>query len=107
MKGLKRDKENIRMTKRLPLKFSDGVSEVIAFSSNISSTGLFIRTRKAYPPGTKLKISLEADNNNTIELEGEVAWSLKTGSTSFKNGMGINLSNIPQSYLDLVKEHGM
>lgn len=95
------------MTKRLPLKFSNGVSEVIAFSSNISSTGLFIRTRKAYPPGTKLKISLEADNNNTIELEGEVAWSLKTGSTSFKNGMGINLSNIPQSYLDLVKEHGM
>jgi uncharacterized protein (TIGR02266 family) len=105
--GLKRDKEIARMTKRLPLKFSVGESESIAFSSNISNSGLFIRTRKAYPPGTKLKISLEADNNNTIELEGEVAWSLKTGSTSFKNGMGIKLSNIPQSYIDLVKKLGL
>ncbi len=95
------------MTKRLPLKFSTGGAESIAFSSNLSKSGLFIRTRKAYPPGTKLKISLEADNNNTIELEGEVAWSLKTGSTSFKNGMGIKLVNIPQSYLDLVKAHGL
>ncbi len=102
--GLKRDKETARMTKRLPLKFS--FAESIAFSSNLSNSGLFIRTRKAYPPGTKLKISLEADNNNTIELEGEVAWSLKTGSTSFKNGMGIKLSNIPQSYLALLKELG-
>ena len=92
------------MTKRLPLKFSDGGADVTAFSSNLSNEGLFIRTRKAYPPGTKLKIILEADSNSVIELEGEVAWSLKTGSSSFKNGMGIKLTSVPPTYTDLVKK---
>ena len=107
MAGIKRDKEKARMTKRLPVKFSDGVAEVLAFSSNISKSGLFIRTRKAYPPGTRLKITLEADKDRFIELEGEVAWSLKTGSTSFKNGMGIRLTSIPQEYTELVVEFGL
>jgi len=93
-----------RHTKRLPVLFSSGESEFIGTTSNLSLTGLFIRTRKAFSPGTLLKIILEVDKDKKINLEGEVAWSLKTGIADFKNGMGVKLRNIPQTYEELIKE---
>jgi Tfp pilus assembly protein PilZ len=92
-----------RHTKRLPVVFSSGESEFVGTTSNLSLTGLFIRTRKALSPGTLLKIVLEVDKDKKINLEGEVAWSLKTGLADFKNGMGVKLKNIPQVYEDLLK----
>ncbi|MEW6714502.1 MAG: PilZ domain-containing protein [Nitrospirota bacterium] len=93
-----------RHTKRLPVVFSSGDLEFIGTTSNLSLTGLFIRTKKAFSPGTILKIVLELDKDKKINLEGEVAWSLKTGLIDFKNGMGVKLKNIPQMYEDFVKQ---
>ena len=103
----KRSQEDKRLTKRLSVMFSDGVTDHHGVSSNISSSGLFIRTRKALPPGTPLKIVLEVGKDRKMDLEGEVAWSLKTGVADFKNGMGVKLSRIPQEYEDLVKDLGL
>ncbi len=89
------------------MTFSDGVSVFNGVSSNISISGLFIRTRKALPPGTTLKIVLELDKDRRIDLEGEVAWSLKTGIADFKNGMGVKLSVIPKEYEDIISELGV
>lgn len=100
------DKRQIskRHTKRLPVVFSNGDSEFIGTTSNLSSTGLFIRTKKALSPGTLLKMVLEVDKDNKIHLEGEVVWSLKTGLIDFKNGMGVKLKSIPQTYEELIKK---
>jgi uncharacterized protein (TIGR02266 family) len=95
------------MTRRFPLTFSDGNRENHGVSSNISSTGIFIRTRNALPPGTRLKIVLEVDGDTRIDLEGEVAWALKTGLQDFRNGMGVELSNVSQEYEDLLKRLGL
>ncbi len=104
---MKRDKVDKRLTKRMPLTFSNGTSEFQGVSSNLSSEGIFIRTRKALPPGTTLKIVLEVDKDRKIDLEGEVAWSLKTGIADFKNGMGVKLLSMPQTYKDLLNELGI
>lgn len=93
-----------RHTRRLPVVFSNGESEFIGTTSNLSATGLFIRTKKAFSPGTILKIVLEIDKDKKIDLEGEVAWSLKTGLSDFKNGMGVKLKNIPHMYEELLKK---
>ncbi len=93
-----------RHTKRLPVIFSNGESEFNGTTSNLSLSGIFIRTRKALNPGTLLKIVLEVDKDRKIALEGEVVWSLKTGLSDFKNGMGVRLINIPQNYTEVVKE---
>jgi Tfp pilus assembly protein PilZ len=93
-----------RHTKRLPVLFTSGDTEFLGTTSNLSLTGLFIRTRKALNPGTLLKMVLEVDKDKKINLEGEVAWSLKTGLADFKNGMGVKLKNIPQAYEELLKE---
>lgn len=100
------EKRNLppRITKRLPVSFSDGKVENSGISSNFSAGGIFIRTRKAFNPGTSLKIVLEIDKNREIDLIGVVVWATKTGIMDFKNGMGITLTSIPQAYADFIKE---
>lgn len=93
-----------RRIKRLPITFTEGTVEYTGMSSDFSSTGLFIRTRKAFNPGTPVKIVFEVDGNHKIELAGVVARAIKTGVMAFKNGMGIKLSYIPKAYEDFLKE---
>jgi uncharacterized protein (TIGR02266 family) len=43
--------------------------------TDISATGIFIRTTTPEPPGTNLNLRLAADDGDPpIELEGEVIW---------------------------------
>ncbi len=91
-----------RRTKRLNISFSDGKVDHLGTSSNFSLTGLFIRTRKAFNPGTSLKIVLELDEHQKIDLTGIVVWATRTGNIDFKNGMGIKLTSLPQAYKDFV-----
>lgn len=93
-----------RKIKRLPITFSDGTVEYQGMSSDFSSTGLFIRTRKAFNPGTSVKMVMEVDENRKIALTGVVARAIKTGVMDFKNGMGIKLTAIPQTYEDFLNE---
>ncbi len=94
-----------RRIKRLFITFSDGVSEHKGISSNFSETGLFIRSRiNAFDPGTPVNVVLKVDEDREIALTGEVVRALRTGIPDFKNGMGIRLSDIPQSYKDFLEE---
>ncbi|MEK6528091.1 MAG: PilZ domain-containing protein [Nitrospirota bacterium] len=93
-----------RKKKRLTITFSDGNVENNGMSSDFSSTGLFIRTRKAFNPGTPVTMVLEVDINRKIPLAGVVARAIKTGVVDFKNGMGIRLTSIPQAYEEFLKE---
>jgi Tfp pilus assembly protein PilZ len=92
-----------RKIKRLNILFTDGKEELKGISSDFSCNGLFIRTRKCFPTGTKLKMKLELENGSLIPLTGSVKRALKTQISIQKNGMGIKLSDIPSEYDDLVK----
>ncbi len=93
-----------RTIKRLLITFSNGELEYKGLSSDFSDIGIFIRTRKAFAPGTPVKMILEVDENEKITLTGEVVWAIKTGILDFKNGMGIRLSNVQQSYKDFLEK---
>ncbi len=93
-----------RKIKRLTITFSDGIVEHSGTSSDFSMTGLFIRTRKALPPGTNLKIVVVLDDQRTITLMGIVVRSIKTGSMDIKNGMGVKFTYIPKEYEDFMNE---
>ena len=97
-------RKKIRKIKRRPITFSDGNVEYPGTSSDFSSTGLFIRTRRACRPGTSLSMVLEVGENRSIDLKGIVVRAIKTGSIVFKNGMGIQLTDIPQDYEDFIAE---
>ncbi|GAB4534117.1 MAG: hypothetical protein Fur0020_00430 [Thermodesulfovibrionia bacterium] len=99
-----RDKASKRVTKRLTLTYSDGVVQYNGITSNISATGVFIRTRNPFPPGTNIRLKIETDKGKDIVAEGVVVWALKTGIVDFKNGMGVRLTNIPEAYKELLME---
>jgi Tfp pilus assembly protein PilZ len=87
-----------RKIKRLNIIFSDGTEEHPGTSSDFSTNGLFIRTRKPFKPGTAVTMLLEISVTQKIALSGVVIRAIKTGLRDFKNGMGIKLDSIPHEY---------
>lgn len=93
-----------RKIKRLSVVYSDGTVEHRATTSDISHTGIFIRTRKTFRPGTHLRIVLELDDSRTVTLTGVVTRLVKLGTTVFKDGIGVKLTSHPQEYKELVEK---
>jgi Tfp pilus assembly protein PilZ len=93
-----------RKIRRLPVTIHDGVKEYRGTTSDMSHTGIFIRSRKIFKPGTPLKLVIEIDETRKISLLGIVKRFIKLGTTVFKDGLGIELTSIPQEYKDLVED---
>jgi Tfp pilus assembly protein PilZ len=94
----------IRKIKRVSITFTDGNDKHQGTSSDFSFTGLFIRTRKPFPPGTQLNMILEIDNDKELLLSGTVMRATKTRVVDFKNGMGVKISPITEEYKNFLKE---
>jgi len=82
----------VRYKKRLTVHFGIGESNRVAFTEDVSMTGMFIRTPNICPPNTKIRIEFELENSK-VELEGRVMWAKKVPQNLFhlvkKSGMGI------------------
>jgi Tfp pilus assembly protein PilZ len=93
-----------RKIKRMSVTFSDGIREYHGTTSDLSHTGLFIRSRKVFRPGTALKVVIELDEQQKIAFTGVVTRFIKVGTVEFRNGIGVKLTSIPQEYKDLVEK---
>jgi hypothetical protein len=101
MAGKRRHK---RIIKRLATEFS---SEALSFrgtSSNLSESGLFLRTIKPLPADTELEVSILLPDDSVAQLKGTVRWSLKSPST-WRSGMGIEISETDRIYVDFLNTH--
>ncbi len=92
-----------RFTKRLETRFKSGGMNFTGISSNLSETGLFIRTKRSFAPDSILDIELVMPNGRLSFLKGIVKWTVKTAISSFKNGMGVEIIEKDASYVDFVK----
>jgi len=100
------DKRNEkRKKKRLRITYSAFTEDMFnGFSSDISPSGVFIRTKRPFRPGVPVNISLEVNEGRKIELAGITAWSVKTGFVYYKkDGMGVRLVSPPQIYNDFLR----
>ena len=82
-----------RIIKRLEVKFQTAV-ENTAITSDLSESGIFIRTNRGITPGSILNIKLNLPKLKELFLTGKVVRSMKSapglvGHT--KSGMGIHL----------------
>jgi hypothetical protein len=81
-----------RHNKRLTVRFGMGETSRVAFTENVSHTGMFIRTPNICPPNTKILIEFEVSNNK-VTLEARVMWAKKVPQNLFhlvkKSGMGV------------------
>jgi hypothetical protein len=85
----------IRLKKRLRVNFGIDETNRAAFTEDISTTGVFIRSANVCTPDTRLSIEFLLDDGEIIKLEGRVMWAKKVPQNLFhlvkKSGMGIRI----------------
>ena len=91
-----------RFIKRLETRI---VSDHISFwsiSSDLSKSGLFIRTNRGLNIDTIIDIELSLPDNRIALLKGIVRRTTRTGVSSMKNGMGVEIIEKDQAFIDFV-----
>ena len=82
----------MRIRKRLTVRFGIDDAARVAFTEDISITGMFIKTANICPPNTRIKIEFEIGANK-VELTARVMWAKKVPQNLFhlvkKSGMGV------------------
>lgn len=91
-----------RFIKRLTTTFCFDQSRFTGISSDLSEGGLFIRTFRGFPANTPIRIELMLPNNKTSSLKGIVRRTLRTNLTTKKNGMGIEIIEKDEPFIDFV-----
>ena len=85
----------IRLKKRLSVHFGTEEATRVAFTEDISETGMFIKSLNVCPPNTKIKIEFSPDDTNRVVLEARVMWAKKVPQNLFhlvkKSGMGVRI----------------
>jgi hypothetical protein len=88
---LKRNRKHERFKRRLEVEFSSGGRSYRGLSSDLSHSGLFIKTNNAFKPGTIIDIKLHLADAGISQLRGRVVRAMKTPGISINNGMGVLL----------------
>lgn len=88
------EKRDIKRHKsRLTVRFGVDEPNRVAFTEDISRTGMFIKTPNIAPPNTKIIVSFTLEGDQTVEVEARVMWAKKVPQNMFhlvkKSGMGI------------------
>ena len=85
----------VRHKKRLSVHFGVEETNRVAFTEDISMTGIFIRSLNVCPPNTRIKLEFLLENENKVVLEGRVMWAKKVPQNLFhlvkKTGMGVRI----------------
>jgi len=83
----------IRLKKRLSVRFGIDDANRVAFTEDISDSGMFIKSLNVCPPNTKIKIEFTPDDINFVHIEARVMWAKKVPQNLFhlvkKSGMGV------------------
>ena len=93
------DKRNTRrLRKRVTLRFGIDNPVRMAFTEDISDTGIFIKTTNICPPGSKIIVELSLNEGEVIRLECRVMWAKKVPPQLIhlvkKSGMGVKILRV-------------
>lgn len=97
-----------RIPNALSLIFRDRESLVRAYTDNIGTGGLSIRTENPLPPGHQFRLKLQIPGRQEpIQLKCEVVWSRKKEESSSEkpSGMGVKFFEIAANDLQFLKEY--
>jgi len=100
---LKTRRGHDRFIRRLETEFTAENKNYRGISSDLSISGLFIRTQHAFAPDTLLDIVIHLPDSTDVKLRGKVRRSIKTPVVSIKNGMGIEILENDPRYINFVK----
>ena len=96
-----------RIIKRLPVKFFVDRECLTSLSSDLSESGLFLRTNRGTNVDCLIDIQLLLPSNQVSCLKGIVKRTVRTPFSSMKNGMGIEIIQKDAAYAHYIKTiHG-
>ena len=90
----------------LEVDYASEENYLFAYITDISATGIFVRTTTPEQPGTHLNLRFK-DGNDPLELEGEVIWvnPYRPGSPdNLHPGMGIRFVGLDNDQRDRLLE---
>ncbi len=93
-----------RYTKRLETEFSAAGNTHKGFLSNLSRTGLFIRTRRSFDSGSEIDIKIYLPDGKESYVSGIVRRAITSEEGLLaRNGMGVELTKIDINYENLMR----
>jgi uncharacterized protein (TIGR02266 family) len=87
----------------LEVDFASEDNYLFAYITDISVTGIFVRTTSPESPGTQLNLRFHPDDSGPIEIEGEVIWvnPYRPGTPdNLHPGMGIRFAGLDDELRD-------
>jgi len=90
-----------RFMKRCAIEFTVGGKTYVGISANFSLSGLFIRSRVQFSPGTVIEMSVHLPHGAISKLTGRVARVLTTSTgkaSCLEGGMGVMIMAKDHSY---------
>ena len=96
-----------RMLVDLEVDYASEENYLFAYITDISATGIFIRTTTPEAPGTQLNLRFSSENAGAIEVEGEVIWvnPYRPGTPdNLHPGMGIRFLGLDNELRDRLLE---
>lgn len=88
-----------RFTKRLTAEFTAAGETFKGFVSNVSETGLFVRTRRIFKEGSPLDIRITLPDGEVASVKGVVRRAVTRELGYYaKNGMGIEITHMDDNY---------
>ncbi len=97
-----------RSRRTLNLAYKERTNFIKAYSSNVSSGGLFVRTRKPLPKGTRFLLKLQLPEiSEPLQIQCEVAWSRtgEEGPAGGDPGMGLKFLEMPPEERKMLKAY--
>lgn len=84
-----------RSLKRLKLRYGVNRATSLAFTEDVSETGVFVRTVNVMGPGVIVQVELSMPDNTPVHFEGRVVWSRRVPGSLIhlsKGGMGLMIT---------------
>lgn len=91
----------------LEVDYASEDNYLFAYITDISATGIFVRTTSPEQPGTHLNLRFTPDDSGPIEVEGEVIWvnPFRPGAPdNLHPGMGIRFEGLDDELRDRLLE---
>lgn len=90
-------RRKLRIRKRVRVLYGPESPSKVGFTSDLSESGLCIKSFLVFNPGEILLVEIEAPSGETIRLEGRVHWARKVPPDLLRKvkyaGMGIKIIN--------------
>ncbi len=98
-----------RSLKKLKLKYGISRATSLAFTEDVSETGVFVRTVNVMGPGVIMLVELFMPDNLPVTFEAKVVWSRRVPGSLIhlsKGGMGLLITKFlsgEEKYLDFCR----